>query len=149
MDIASAMGFSGFGMQPQAKKRKLGVNDTFVDPSYNRIHEVQEAERTTNAVSGGSSVLPDGVAASGTEAKETVLPVHSLAPTGESDEVGEASRSSKQSDTPPVDIKTATLEQLRNGVRNANAKGDTVVFMPSFIEDDPWKDLKRAGGRPQ
>jgi hypothetical protein len=33
-----------------------------------------------------------------------------------------------------------TLEELRYGVRNAD--GDVAIFLPSFIVDDPWKELK-------
>jgi hypothetical protein len=33
-----------------------------------------------------------------------------------------------------------TLEELRHGVRNAD--GAVAIFLPSFIVDDPWKELK-------
>lgn len=116
--IAEAMGFSGFGTQA-GKKRKFDMNDGVAD-----------VNNTTDKAKGqGANALPLGMK------KMT------------SDQQGSEALPSNISRT-PAKVATSTaddstngpsLQDLRNGVRNAN--GDMVYFLPSFIED-PWKDLK-------
>ena len=121
VDIAAAMGFSGFGMQPEGKKkRKLGV-DTFVDPGRGEAsnqRRVPEADRET-AASGSSHSATDT-----TQAGQ--MPEESVAYEGE--KPADESNPSQGANVPAVDIHSATHEQLRSGVRLEN--GDTVVFMP-------------------
>ena len=103
--IAEAMGFSGFGMQGN-KKRKHGDEDTYTFTSTSA-----QDSASTQATSGPNA----GTA--GTQQAATT---------------GEAKDQAAQQ-VENADDGKPTLEALRRGVRNA--QGDMVYFLPSFIED--------------
>lgn len=120
--IAEAMGFSSFGMQ--AKKRKFDHNDGFVDSAAAKPENQTESNITA------IRVRPAGVDG----------PTSAQHPHGEhgvqqaaTDEITVATAAADGNSEKP------TLEQLRRGVKSD--QGDTVYFLPSFIED-PWKDIR-------
>ncbi|KAK4556106.1 hypothetical protein LTR86_006802 [Recurvomyces mirabilis] len=92
------------------KKRKF-KDDAFVDPA------------TNNKTANGANNIPlghrDSRTGSGIAGGENVVPAQGI--------------------PQQITVEQATLEDLRQGVKNA--RGDTVYFQPSFIED-PWKASK-------
>jgi hypothetical protein len=109
--LAAAMGFSGFGVQP-GKKRKYD-NDAFIDPD------------TTKADQGGTGKGANSMPLGQRKA-------------GQHGHGGNDGQHAMMTGTATVTVAEASLEQLKQGVRNE--RGDMVYFQPSFI-DDPWKDL--------
>jgi hypothetical protein len=116
--IAAAMGFSGFGTQKTGKKRKF-ENETFVDPSIGQ-----------SAKGEGANAMPLGER----HARSSGEAIATKDGSGH-DEPQQAQHAGGESRGQRLD----DLEALRHGVKNA--RGDTVYFLPSFIED-PWKDLR-------
>ncbi|KAK4498449.1 hypothetical protein PRZ48_011107 [Zasmidium cellare] len=113
--LAAAMGFSGFGTQPNAKKRKFNNSgEGFVDPNIGK---------STGATGANNVAVGERKSAksAGESSKTTVSEVRESGPVGESAGV------------------KPSLEALRHGVRNE--KGDMAYFLPSFVED-PWKGLE-------
>ncbi|CAN9210015.1 unnamed protein product [Alternaria alternata] len=138
-EIAAAMGFASFG---GTKKRKFdhspkakpdandasGANSTALGV---RTKKVASAEDVKNA--GLASFLARG----------QNLPEHppptatTQAPAASADQsAGEMVSFGGPS------VSRAELNMLRNGVRTEN--GDTVYFLPSFVED-PWARLRKGG----
>ncbi|KAF2174116.1 hypothetical protein M409DRAFT_16389 [Zasmidium cellare ATCC 36951] len=111
--LAVAMGFSGFGTQPNAKKRKFNNNSTegFVDPN---IGKSQSATGANN------------------------VPVREKQSTKSVGEDSKAYESAGKASGVTGDGKPS-LEALRHGVRNE--RGDVAYFLPSFVED-PWRGLE-------
>jgi hypothetical protein len=169
-EIAAAMGFASFG---GTKKRKFdrtnspkakaaadasGANSTKLGVRTKTMESAEEAEvpdapadsfnQMSYALSYaqlGSAPKPAG---SSGMAEFLVLP-QSLPekPPGTVDARAHLARID-QSNTEMLSfgglpISRAELNALRNGVRNEN--GDTIYFLPSFVED-PWAKLK-GGGR--
>ena len=120
--IAEAMGFAGFG---SSRKRKFDPNDGFVDPNIFTSH-TQDKEMRPDNINPGDNALENSAEPQGTIKKPLNQSIESKPqePDGTGFEV----------DGNP------SLEALANGVRNRN--GDMVYFSPSFIEDDPWRDLR-------
>lgn len=112
--IAAAMGFSGFGTQPN-KKRKFNANEGFVDP---------EIGKAGKAATGANNmpVRQSKIANPAEDEPKSIVPEATT-----SDHAA-----SGQNEKP-------SLEALRQGV--PNQRGDMVYFLPSFIED-PWTNLK-------
>jgi hypothetical protein len=133
--IAAAMGFSGFGAQA-SKKRKFDSNDGFVDPNISTASTQKQQPPTgkgANAVKLGDRTVAKTAAhpPGGTE-QGSALSAQNVAGGNAGSASGVSAGATGQG------TKGASLEALRNGVRNEN--GDMVYFLPSFIED-PWKDL--------
>lgn len=140
-DMMAAMGFSAFGMQGQ--KRKFGAHDdAFIGSSIKSSGETK-SEQPAAAITSLEPALEAKVADGGDGG--------SGGPAVLTRDFAVAEISSKPGTDPSIGREKAdggisqtsgpTLEALRHGVRNEN--GDTVFFLPSFI-DDPWKHLKRG-----
>ncbi len=127
-EMMAAMGFSGFGMQ--AKKRKFGDADAFVEPSNSSSNQQQPHHPGTR---GG------GVEHARADA-QTVYSVKTAAVRSDKDRFAVAKGKAnaavpipQNSATTGVDeAREPTMEALRHGFRNEN--GDTVIFLQSFIE---------------
>jgi hypothetical protein len=141
--IAEAMGFTSFGSK--RRKHAARADDAFVDDSGIQI----PASTGANDIPLGARPIPsattekvkeqgstEGAAAStvGVVDRSTEQPREVEARVEEVQEVQEVQVDNWTPGFPtPQELST-----LRRGVRNA--RGDMVVFMPSFIED-PWKGL--------
>nr|POE47994.1 hypothetical protein CFP56_01322 [Quercus suber] len=121
--IAEAMGFSGFGMQPN-KKRKFDINDGFVDPdSAGSSHFSKNNGNGANSLPLGTRVVNRTGSAVVTATNASNLAC---------DKERNASNSLRPDE--------ASLEALRHGVRNG--RGDMVYFLPSFLEN-PWQSQRQ------
>jgi len=135
--MSELMGFSSFGMKPDAKKRKTAHDDPPIPTQFS---------------STGSNAIPIGQNGYGNhQITHQFAPNPSLPPkpTASSDSVPAATQVPREerSSFPtgvPMDILNkltwAELEAYRKGVRNE--KGDLGWFLPSFIED-PWAKLEK------
>ncbi|KAG9594707.1 hypothetical protein KCU77_g4900, partial [Aureobasidium melanogenum] len=130
--IAEAMGFTSFGSK--RRKHAARADDAFIDDSGKHI-----------PASTGANDIPLGTRAIPSETKEKVQEQgnsgdNAASTTRREDmqeeqaEVGEAQADNWTPGFPAPQ----ELAALRRGIKNA--RGDMVVFMPSFIED-PWKGL--------
>ncbi|KAG9682621.1 hypothetical protein KCU85_g6416, partial [Aureobasidium melanogenum] len=130
--IAEAMGFTSFGSK--RRKHTARADDAFIDDSGKQV-----------PASTGANDIPLGTRSVAIETKEKAQEQGNAEDNAasttrledgqeEQTGVGEA-----QADnwTPGFPI-PQELAALRRGIKNA--RGDMVVFMPSFIED-PWKGL--------
>lgn len=129
--IAEAMGFTSFGSK--RRKHTARADDAFIDDSGNQI-----------AASTGANDVPLGkrpaVSATQEQLQEqgdtnmTTVVATEQEQERDTREEGKA----EADDWTPGFPSREELAALRRGVKNA--RGDMVVFMPSFIED-PWKGL--------
>ncbi|KAH0345154.1 hypothetical protein KCU81_g4451, partial [Aureobasidium melanogenum] len=130
--IAEAMGFTSFGSK--RRKHAARADDAFIDDSGKHI-----------PASTGANDIPLGTRTVASEAKEKFQEQGNVEDNVASTTRGEGVREQQarvgeaQSDnwTPGLP-NPQELAALRRGIKNA--RGDMVVFMPSFIED-PWKGL--------
>lgn len=131
--IAEAMGFSAFG--GQGKKRKFTTDNAFVDPG------ASGGDKATVHASSGANNTPLRIKAGHPKGKATgTIKTNDQAP----EPLASVDREEDQpGSTGNVDDgeggEAARLQALRGGVKNE--RGDTVYFLPSFIED-PWQKLK-------
>lgn len=135
--IAAAMGFSSFG----SKRRKHNPRDdnAFVDDSGGRSPGTLDATAST-----GANNIALGTRTTTTSNVGHVPENHEITGTGvaaeETEENTTISDNAKKRDSwAPGLPAPEELASLRRGVRNA--RGDMVVFLPSFIEN-PWKSLE-------
>lgn len=123
--IAAAMGFTGFGTQPN-KKRKFQTDDGYVDPSI----KPSDGDQMTGA---NNVPLRDNRDAKVDSSRDTAS---TITITGGKDNIADKAGSSKSIDN--ANGRTS-LEALRHGV--PNQRGDMAYFLPSFLED-PWEGLQ-------
>lgn len=135
--IAEAMGFTSFGSK--RRKHAARADDAFIDDSGKHI-----------PASTGANDIPLGTRPVASETKEKVqeqgMSEDNAASTmrgegvqEEQARVVETGVGEAQTDNwTPGFPAPQELAALRRGIKNA--RGDMVVFMPSFIED-PWKGL--------
>ncbi|KAG9564437.1 hypothetical protein KCU71_g6834, partial [Aureobasidium melanogenum] len=130
--IAEAMGFTSFGSK--RRKHAARADDAFIDDSGNQI----PASTGANDVPLGTRVVPS-------ETKEKVQEQGDSGDSAASTTRGEGMQEEQarvgevQADNwTPGFPAPQELAALRRGIKNA--RGDMVVFLPSFIED-PWKGL--------
>lgn len=119
--LAAAMGFSGFGTQPNNKKRKFNTNEGFVDPEIGNATLKGKGKGATGAnnVPVGKPKPRDATSV----VEEPDVKAAFAAPNASASTTGEK----------------PSLEALRHGV--VDGRGDMAYFLPSFLED-PWKGLK-------
>lgn len=144
--LAASLGFSSFGTQPSAKKRKYTHHDAFVDTSATAQLDgaSKEAGKGANALPLGrrKNLIP---APSVSAPHDETMPVLRGAPL-----VTELSTvtpglplnitNSVEENARPIPSADVGIEAYRHGVRQAN--GDVAYFLPSFLED-PWEELRR------
>ncbi|KAH0367325.1 hypothetical protein KCU65_g4771, partial [Aureobasidium melanogenum] len=130
--IAEAMGFTSFGSK--RRKHAARADDAFIDDSGNQI-----------PASTGANDIPLGTRMAASETKEKAQEQGNTEDNVASTTIGEGVQEEQervgetQADNwTPGFPNPQELAALRRGVKNA--RGDMVVFMPSFIED-PWKGL--------
>ncbi|KAK6006693.1 hypothetical protein QM012_005701 [Aureobasidium pullulans] len=130
--IAEAMGFTSFGSK--RRKHAARADDAFIDDSGKQI-----------PASTGANDIPLGTRQVTSDTKEKiqeqgVAEGHAAAMTREQGmQEEQAGVGEAQADNwTPGFPNPQELAALRRGIKNA--RGDMVVFMPSFIED-PWKEL--------
>ena len=133
--IAEAMGFTSFGSK--RRKHAARADDAFVDDSGNQI----PASTGANGIPLGARAVPSATKEAIQEQGNTQ---HNAASTTRVEDTQNAQpRATEVGDVQednwtPGFPAAQELAALRRGVKNA--RGDMVVFMPSFIED-PWKGL--------
>jgi len=135
--IAEAMGFTSFGSK--RRKHAARADDAFVDDSGNQI----PASTGANDIPLGARPVPSAAAEKIQEQGNTKHEATSMARAevtqNEQPRAEEAKVAEVQADNwTPGFPAPQELAALRRGVKNA--RGDMVVFMPSFI-GDPWKGL--------
>jgi hypothetical protein len=143
--MAEAMGFTSFGSK--RRKHTARNDDAFVDDSH--------------LASTGANNMPLGTRAAAVADKpqtqqQAKTDIELAWTTAARPEVAEQQEEKEQQDSTTLVETTAEtigndwtaglpspqeLAALRRGIRNA--RGDMVVFMPSFI-DDPWKALVKC-----
>ncbi|CAD0083101.1 unnamed protein product [Aureobasidium vineae] len=126
--IAEAMGFTSFGSK--RRKHAARADDAFIDDSGNQLPASTGANDIplgTRPAMGSSTEKAQEQERAGKEASTTRV------------ENTQARAGKVQTDNwTPGFPDAPELAALRRGVKNA--RGDMVLFMPSFIED-PWKGL--------
>lgn len=144
--IAEAMGFTGFGTQPN-KKRKFNANDGIIDTSG---FQAQQNAKGANSLPLGNrkpKAGNDNDSSTSTPLVDSAtVAAHGSDPAIRGVTTGEGSKDSGsfvQSIPVPGSNTTVgpdepNLQALRKGVKNE--RGDMVYFSPNFLED-PWKDL--------
>ncbi|KAI5253733.1 hypothetical protein E4T42_02691 [Aureobasidium subglaciale] len=133
--MAEAMGFTSFGSK--RRKHTARADEAFVDDSGNQI----PASTGANDIPLGTRPAASDVMERAQEQEiskeipmtEVARPEHRRAM-----ETLEAIEEVQADDWTPGFPSSQELAALRRGIKNA--RGDMVVFMPSFIED-PWKGL--------
>lgn len=123
--LAAAMGFSGFGTQPQNKKRKFNTNEGFVDPEIGKSGSKGKWKDAT-----GANEIPVG--------KPKPKPVTRSVGGEDGQGAGVGTAFDAGIATSAAGGEKPSLEALRHGV--VNERGDVAYFLPSFLED-PWKGL--------
>lgn len=127
--LAAAMGFSGFGTQPNNKKRKFNTNEGFVDPEIGKSDSKGKgkgkAATGANDIPVGRPKPRDATTAVEADANGSGVKTAFAG-------AGAGASASTTGEKP-------SLEALRLGV--VNEKGDMAYFLPSFLED-PWKGLR-------
>jgi len=145
--LTASLGFSSFGTQPSAKKRKYTHNDAFVDPAASMTPAAGSSKNRPKGAGKGANTLPLG-------ARKNPSPNDSLGPVVEDGNAGErpsvptgitqlstAERKlpvRAQQTLPKVSTREVGIEAYRHGVKQPN--GDTAYFLPSFLED-PWAGM--------
>jgi hypothetical protein len=134
--MAEAMGFSSFGSK--RRKHAARADDAFIDDSGTQL----PASTGANDIPLGARAVP---VAKKEEVHEQSFIPGEPAPTMRMEDTQkeqpmavERSEESQADNWAPGFPAPQELSALRRGVKNA--RGDMVVFMPSFIED-PWKGL--------
>jgi hypothetical protein len=135
--IAEAMGFTSFGSK--RRKHTARADDAFVDDSSTQIPASTGANDIPLGARPVKSITTETVQEQGnTESEATstarVEETQKEQPQAMDTRVEEVQTDNWTPGFPPPQ----ELSALRRGVKNA--RGDMVVFMPSFIED-PWKGL--------
>lgn len=135
--IAEAMGFTSFGSK--RRKHAARADDAFVDDSGNQI----PASTGANDIPLGARPMPTATKEATQEQGSAEANAAKMTRTedtqNEQPRAVEARVGEVQHDNWTPGLPTPQeLAALRRGV--TNARGDMVVFMPSFIED-PWKGL--------
>lgn len=137
--IAEAMGFAGFGAQ---KKRKFNPDDGFVDPAASNSRKPGKG-KGANSTPLGQNNTKSPAHPTPTNMYDPKSRTSGGAATVAQAEFPEGANATSGSTTAASTSGDAdgapNLEALRKGVRNEN--GDTVIFLPSFLED-PWKGLQ-------
>jgi hypothetical protein len=135
--MAEAMGFSSFGSK--RRKHAARADDAFIDDSGTQI----PASTGANDIPLGARAVPS---AATEEVQEQGFIQDNAASTVRMEDAQKEQPMAVEARTEEVQTDNWTpgfpapqeLSALRRGVKNA--RGDMVVFMPSFIED-PWKGL--------
>jgi len=166
-EIASAMGFSAFGGQPN-KKRKYnhnlenaaaaiddprgkssGANTTELGIRNQNASNENEGTEMAAARAGTIGRHPEGASAG---LSQFITHAQSLPPRPGPPRIEQSHHSPTRPTAAPSSFPTGVpaeffdkmtwkdLEALRKGVKDAN--GDVAYFLPSFIED-PWAKLER------
>ncbi|KYG44910.1 hypothetical protein M433DRAFT_135173 [Acidomyces richmondensis BFW] len=120
--IAEAMGFTGFGTQPQ-QKRKFNVTDALIDQHTGNCHEMANLPTQRNDANNLHLGKKKSRTKPGVEWEKGYANSNSSTTEAEGAEKNEVKND---------------LQIFKNGVKNE--RGDMVYFMPDFIED-PWKSL--------
>jgi hypothetical protein len=135
--MAEAMGFSSFGSK--RRKHAARADDAFIDDSGTQIPAITGANDIPLGARVVASATTQQVQEQGNTENNAASTVTMEDTQKEQPRATEARTEEVQTDNwtsgfpaPPE------LSALRRGVKNA--RGDMVVFMPSFIED-PWKGL--------
>jgi hypothetical protein len=135
--MAEAMGFSSFGSK--RRKHAARADDAFIDDSGTQIPAITGA----NDIPLGARPVPSTTTQQVQEQESTE---HKAASTVTMEDTQKEQPRAMETKAEEVQTDNWTpgfpapqeLSALRRGVKNA--RGDMVVFMPSFIED-PWKGL--------
>jgi hypothetical protein len=137
--IAEAMGFTSFGSK--RRKHTARADDAFVDDSGTQI----PASTGANDIPLGARPIPNIISEKVQEqgnTKDTAATMRMEDTQTEQPRPTEARaeevREAQTDNWTPGFPAPQELSALRRGVKNA--RGDMVVFMPSFLED-PWKGL--------
>lgn len=132
--IAEAMGFTSFGSK--RRKHAARADDAFIDDSGNQI-----------SASTGANDIPLGTrAVAASEMKEKIQEhgnskdntASTTRAEGGQEEQATGEGEAQTDNWTPGFPTPQELAALRRGIKNA--RGDMVVFLPSFIQD-PWKSL--------
>lgn len=130
--IAEAMGFTSFGSK--RRKHAARADDAFIDDSGKQIPASTGANDIPLGTRPAASETKEKVQEQGSVEEKTATTTRAEGMQEEQAEKGEA-----QADDWILGFPNPQeLAALRRGIKNA--RGDMVVFMPSFIED-PWKGL--------
>jgi hypothetical protein len=139
--IAEAMGFTSFGSK--RRKHTARADDAFVDDSGTQI----PASTGANEIPLGARPMPAATTEKMQEqgridenhtSTAGVVEARTEQPRAAEARVEEVQEAQTDNWTPGFPS-PQELSALRRGVKNA--RGDMVVFMPSFLED-PWKGLQ-------
>jgi hypothetical protein len=138
--IAEAMGFTSFGSK--RRKHTARADDAFIDDSGTQIPASTGANDIPLGARPISNVILDKVQEQGNTddiaaSTASVQDAQEEQPRA-ADATVEAVQEVQVDNWTPGFPTPQELSALRRGVKNA--RGDMVVFMPSFIED-PWKGL--------
>ncbi|KAI4728319.1 hypothetical protein E4T49_03966 [Aureobasidium sp. EXF-10728] len=129
--IAEAMGFTSFGSK--RRKHAARADDAFIDDSGNHL----PASTGPNDIPLGSRSAMANPAEKVQEQESASKKTSTVRAEDTQEEQARAGQVQADHWTPGFP-NAQELAALRRGVKNA--RGDMVVFMPSFIED-PWKGL--------
>ncbi|KAI4812185.1 hypothetical protein E4T44_10862 [Aureobasidium sp. EXF-8845] len=135
--IAEAMGFTSFGSK--RRKHTARADDAFVDESGTQI----PASTGANDIPLGARPIPNVMSE---KVQEQGITEDTAASTATMEDIQKEQPRPTDARVEEVQADNWTpgfpapqeLSALRRGVKNA--RGDMVVFMPSFVED-PWKAL--------
>jgi hypothetical protein len=135
--IAEAMGFTSFGSK--RRKHTARADDAFIDDSGTQIPASTGANDIPLGARPVKNTTTENIQEQGNIEGEAISTVRVEETQKEQPQAMDTRVEEVQADNwtagfpPPQE-----LSALRRGVKNA--RGDMVVFMPSFIED-PWKGL--------
>jgi len=139
--LAASLGFSSFGTQPSAKKRKYGHNDNaFVDPSSSSSQNKPKAAQKDAGK--GANALPLGRRKDTAIAASAMIePLKAVISSPVIVEATSITTSSVNQGAPSLTSREVGIEAYRHGVKQSN--GDMAYFLPSFLED-PWARLNQG-----
>jgi hypothetical protein len=141
--IAEAMGFTSFGSK--RRKHTARADEAFVDDSGTQI----PASTGANDIPLGARPMPSAATEKMQEQGNTEKQPTPMAMVEDTQQEQPRAAEARVEPMQEVQVDNWTpgfptpqeLSALRRGVKNA--RGDMVVFMPSFLED-PWKGLGRT-----
>ena len=134
--IAEAMGFTSFGSK--RRKHAARADDAFIDDSSTQIPASTGANDVPLGVRPVANTATEQGQEPGSTQGETASAARVENTQEEQPKAVAASAEAQQDNWTTGFPAPQELAALRRGVKNA--RGDMVVFMPSFIED-PWKGL--------
>jgi len=139
--LAASLGFSSFGTQPSAKKRKYGHNDNaFVDPSS--LSSQNKPKAAQQDAGKGANALPLGRRKDTANAANAIVePLKAVDPSPVIVEATGVATSSVTQGALGLPSREVGIEAYRHGVKQSN--GDMAYFLPSFLED-PWARLDQG-----